>query len=100
MDTRSGAILRLVRQVFAWRNPLAGPGDRLEGTVAVIALTVTLLGLPVAAAVGSEIHAQQSVVSEREVRGRQQVDAVLLAGTPSSVSGNVRAASATSRTTR
>ncbi|MBB5801199.1 hypothetical protein F4560_000967 [Saccharothrix ecbatanensis] len=96
MDMRSGsAVSRFARQLFVWRNPLARPGDRLESAVAVVAVTMVLLGLPVAAAMGSEIHAQQAVVSERESRTRYQVDAVLLAGTPSSVDGNAPAASVT-----
>ncbi|WP_158845957.1 Rv1733c family protein [Saccharothrix deserti] len=95
MDPRSGApVPRLVRQVFAWRNPMADLGDRLEGAVAVASVTVTLLGLPIAAAVGSEVYAAQAEASEEQLRDRREVDAVLLGDTPDSAGGNVHDGSA------
>ncbi|MER5262671.1 hypothetical protein ABTZ99_11370 [Actinosynnema sp. NPDC002837] len=96
MDMRSGsAVRRFARQLFAWRNPLARPGDRLESAVAVVSVTMALLGLPVAAAIGSEVHARQAVVSSEELRTRYEVDAVLLADTPSSAGGSAHTAAVT-----
>ncbi|WP_146173751.1 hypothetical protein [Saccharothrix carnea] len=57
-------------------------GDRLESAV-----TVALLGLPVAAAFGSEVYVQQAALSSEQSRTRHQVDAVLLEGTPGSAGG-------------
>lgn len=83
MNTGSGTVvLRLARRLFVWRNPLAGPGDRLESAVAIVSVAVAVLGLPVAAAVGSEVCAQGAVTSSEQMRTRHQVDAVLFEGTP------------------
>ncbi|MEV8438706.1 hypothetical protein AB0425_15130 [Actinosynnema sp. NPDC051121] len=88
MDTRSAtAVSRLARRLFAWRNPVACPGDRLESAVAVVSVTVALLGLPVAAAVGSEVYVQEAALSSEQLRTRHQADAVLLVDTPSSAGG-------------
>ncbi|MEU4769100.1 hypothetical protein AB0H12_38215 [Actinosynnema sp. NPDC023794] len=77
----------MARKLFVWRNPLARLGDRLESAVAVGSVTVALLGLPVAAAFGSEVYVQQAALSSEQSRTRHQVDAVLLEGTPGSAGG-------------
>ncbi len=83
---------RVFRQAFPGRNQLATAGDRLEGAVLVIAVTVVLLAVPVAAAVGSELHAGQwaQVVSQQETR--QRAEAVLAEDAPPPVSVDDRGA--------
>ncbi len=77
MDTR-----RLTRHVLSWHNPLARPGDRWEAAVLVVAIVTTLLGLPVAAALGSETYATQTLVSQQQTASRRAVTAVLTADAP------------------
>ncbi|NUT47483.1 MAG: hypothetical protein HOV94_09285 [Saccharothrix sp.] len=86
MDTRS-TTARLARRAFPWRNPLAGLGDRIEGAVAVASVAATLLGLPSAAAIGSEVYAAQSALSDEQLRARHPVEAVLSVDAPSSAGG-------------
>lgn len=96
MNVRSAtAVSRMARRLFVWSNPLARLGDRLESAVAVGSVTVALLGLPVAAAIGSEVYVQQAALSSEQSRTRHQVDAVLLEGTPGSVGGGAHTMSAT-----
>ncbi|GAA0247888.1 hypothetical protein GCM10010492_54550 [Saccharothrix mutabilis subsp. mutabilis] len=85
MNTRSSARAgrRLMRPVLHWRNPLAGLGDRLEGAVLVVAVVTTMLGLPVAAALGSETYTAQAALSRAQQATRHRTDAVLLADAPS-----------------
>jgi hypothetical protein len=79
MSTQSvSPTARLVRRVFRGRNPLARTGDRVESAVFVVALLIALLAVPVAAAVGSEVYARESVVSTEQLRTRHQVEATLL----------------------
>ncbi|MEU6154543.1 hypothetical protein ABZ816_31590 [Actinosynnema sp. NPDC047251] len=49
-------IARSVRRALPGNNPLARPGDRVEGTLLVATAAVVLLSLPVAAAIGSEVR--------------------------------------------
>ncbi|QFZ19673.1 Rv1733c family protein [Saccharothrix syringae] len=80
MDTEP--VARLARNLFPGRNPLARVGDRLEGVAAVASLLVTLLGLPVAAALGSESYVRQAALSEQQLGARHQTGAVLPADSP------------------
>ena len=75
-------LSRLVRQAFPGRNRLATAGDRLEGALLATTVAVALLAVPVAGAVGSEVHARQraQVVSEQE--SRQRTVAVLTEDAP------------------
>jgi hypothetical protein len=75
-------VARLVRSAFDRRNPLARKGDRVEGLVLVFAVAVALLGVPVAATVGSELYASQSIESGRQLSTRHQALAVLLVDAP------------------
>jgi hypothetical protein len=78
----SKLLSRVVRQAFPGRNELATAGDRLEGAVLVAAVTIALLGVPVAGAVGSELHASQQTRVETEQRTRQRAEAVLAENAP------------------
>lgn len=80
-------VARLVRHAFHGRNRLARAGDRVEGAVLVTAITVVLLGLPIAAAVGSEVYTAESAVSVEQQRTRHRAVATLLEDTPSSPAG-------------
>ncbi|HEX6343270.1 hypothetical protein [Umezawaea sp.] len=75
-------VARLVRSVFDRRNPLARRGDRFEGVVLVFAVAVSLLGVPVAATVGSELHESRSIDSRHQLSTRHQALAVLLVDAP------------------
>jgi hypothetical protein len=83
MDHQSvSPVARLVRHTFNRRNELARAGDRFEGLVLVIAIAVALLGLPFAAAVGSELYVSQSIESREQTSTRHQAVAVLLVDAP------------------
>ncbi|MFE2752321.1 hypothetical protein ACFXGA_09995 [Actinosynnema sp. NPDC059335] len=90
-----GVVSRLARRFWVWRNPLARAGDRLESGVALVAVTVALTGLPVAAALGSEVHVRQVALSSEQSRTRHQVDAVLSVDTPGDVGGTEHTATTT-----
>ncbi|MDU0292334.1 hypothetical protein [Saccharothrix longispora] len=77
-------LMLLVRRVFPRRNPIAEPGDRVEAAVAAVVVAVALLGVPVAAAVGSEVHVARAATSAEQSRTRHPVDAVLQRAAPSS----------------
>jgi len=90
MSTQSvSPTARLVRRVFHGRNPLTRTSDRVESAVFVIALLVVLLGLPVAAATGSEVYARESVASTEQLRTRHQIEATVLEDTGPGVTTGV-----------
>lgn len=76
---------RLVRSVFHGRNPLTRTGDRVESAVALVALVIALLGVPIAATLGSEVHARESVTSVQQLGARHQTTATLLEDSPPGV---------------
>lgn len=78
-------LSRVLRQAFPGRNELATTGDRLEGAVLAAAVVVSLLAVPVAGAVGSELHARQQVQVESEQKTRQRAEAVLTENAPPSL---------------
>ncbi|GGU50124.1 Rv1733c family protein [Lentzea flava] len=78
----SKLLSRVVRQAFPGRNELATAGDRLEGAVLAAALAVALLAVPVAGAVGSELHARQQTQVSADQQTRQRAEAVLLENAP------------------
>ncbi|MBP2335711.1 hypothetical protein JOF41_001889 [Saccharothrix coeruleofusca] len=80
-------VARWARRLFDWRNPLARADDRLEAVLLASAIVVAVLGVPFAAALGSEVYADRSAASRDQLLGRRQVDAVLLADAPSSAGG-------------
>ncbi|MBM7863833.1 Rv1733c family protein [Lentzea nigeriaca] len=78
----SKPLSRVVRQAFPGRNELATAGDRLEGAVLAAALVIALLAVPVAGAVGSELHARQQTRVAVDQQTRQRADAVLAENAP------------------
>jgi hypothetical protein len=75
-------VSRLVRQAFPGRNPLATAGDRLEGALLAVAVAVALLAVPIAGAVGSELHGRQRAQAVSEQEARQRAVAVLAEDAP------------------
>ncbi|GLY49862.1 hypothetical protein [Lentzea sp. NBRC 102530] len=75
-------LIRLARQAFPHRNELATAGDRVEGAVLAFGLAVSLLAVPVAGAVGSEVYATDRTRVAVEQAGRHQVDAFLVEDAP------------------
>ncbi|MEU7532433.1 hypothetical protein AB0A74_42325 [Saccharothrix sp. NPDC042600] len=78
----STVIRRAVRYALPARSGVARPGDRVEGAVLAVAVVVALLGVPVAAAVGSEVYASGKVTAAEQARTRHPVEARLLADAP------------------
>jgi hypothetical protein len=90
MSTQSvSPVARLVRRVFHGRNPLTRTSDRVESAVFVTALLIALLGVPIAAATGSEVYARESVNSAEQLRTRHQVEATLREDTGTDVATGV-----------
>lgn len=81
----SKLLSRVLRQAFPGRNELASAGDRLEGAVLVAAVAVALLAVPVAGAVGSDLHARQQTQVEAEQTARLRAEAVLTENAPPSL---------------
>lgn len=79
----TNTMSRLVRRAFPGRNPLATFGDRVEGAVLALGVVVSLLAVPVAGAVGSEIYATHESRVAAEQKSRTKVDAVLVENAPS-----------------
>lgn len=65
-----------------WRNPLARPADRLQAVSLLLALAIWLIGLPVAAVMGSLIWPAVSVNAEDQQHSRTMITGVLLADAP------------------
>ncbi|HEX6345915.1 hypothetical protein [Umezawaea sp.] len=90
MSTQSmSPAARLARRVFHGRNPLTRTSDRVESAVFMTALLIALLGVPIAAATGSEVYARESVSSAEQLRTRHQVEATLLEDTGTHVATGV-----------
>ncbi|SDH61026.1 hypothetical protein SAMN05216553_13513 [Lentzea fradiae] len=76
---------RLVHRAFPHRNPLASTGDRVESAVLVLGIAVSMLAVPVACAVGSEIYASQKNRVVVEQASKKRVDAILTEDAPPAV---------------
>ncbi|ORB75342.1 hypothetical protein BST44_05655 [Mycobacterium scrofulaceum] len=76
----------LPRTLFArlfGRNPLVRASDRLEAVLLVLAVAVSLLTVPIAAAVGTAVHESRSRAHVEWVQTRQPVSATVVgAGHP------------------
>ncbi|AXX29806.1 hypothetical protein KCV87_07945 [Actinosynnema pretiosum subsp. pretiosum] len=64
------------------RNSLARPGDLLERVVIAIAVLLVLLALPVAAAIGSEVHSMRADFIATDVAEKHPVTATLTEDAP------------------
>ncbi|MFC9250348.1 Rv1733c family protein [Amycolatopsis thailandensis] len=91
----------LWRRVCPGRNPLARITDRIEAAILIGGVLAALLGVPLAAAAGSEVYATMMARSDFETATRHATNAVLLEdapparvgvdGTPSAETARVRA---------
>ncbi|MGH3523127.1 MAG: Rv1733c family protein [Mycobacterium sp.] len=95
MDTFS---VRLPRWRFVrlfGRNPLVRASDRVEALVLVLAVVVSLLAAPIAAAVGTAVHDSRRHVYAEQAQTRHMVTATVMedgvARTPPSKTVTVRA---------
>lgn len=64
-------------RLFA-RNPLIRPSDRIEALVLVVAVTVSLLTVPIAAAVGTAVHDSRSRLYAEQAQSRHTVTATVI----------------------
>lgn len=67
---------RLFARLFA-RNPLVRTTDRVEALLLVLAFAVSILALPVAAAVGTAVHETRSRVYAEQAQTRHKVVATI-----------------------
>lgn len=67
------------------RNRLVRRSDRVESVVSILAVTLVLLALPIAGAVGTAVHASRSAVYQEQMRTRHTVSATVLADGSSTV---------------
>ncbi|MEV7551359.1 hypothetical protein AB0N89_17185 [Amycolatopsis sp. NPDC089917] len=72
----------LWRRIHPGRNPLARITDRIEAVILVGAVVAALLGIPLAAAAGSEAYATMMARSAFETATRHATNAVLLEDAP------------------
>lgn len=80
MDTFS---VRLPRWPVIWmsgRNPLIRVSDRVEALVAVLAVVVSLVAVPIAAALGTAVHDSRSRVYAQQAQARHLVTATVTDG--------------------
>ncbi|WP_410605909.1 hypothetical protein [Amycolatopsis sp. lyj-90] len=77
------SLLFLWRRIHPGRNPLARIWDRIEAVILVGGVAVALLGVPLAAAAGSEAYAAMMERSALETAARHSTTAFLLEDAPS-----------------
>ena len=82
-DSTPSNALRRHRMTFAvWRNPLGRPADRTQACALVLAFGAWIIGLPIAAALGSLIWSGISVTAEHEMQSRTKVSGHLVVDAP------------------
>ncbi|MGE0783954.1 Rv1733c family protein, partial [Mycolicibacterium sp.] len=67
------ALLRLRR-----RDPLVRPADRIEAVVAALATVMVVIATPLAAAVGTEVHANHRLAYTEQSQDRHTVPATVV----------------------
>ena len=75
-------LVFLWRRIHLGRNPLARVWDRIEAAFLVGGVAAALLGVPLAAAAGSEAYASAMARSALELAGRHSTTAFLLEDAP------------------
>ncbi|WP_181776451.1 Rv1733c family protein [Amycolatopsis pittospori] len=75
-------LVYLWRRIHPGRNPLARIWDRIEGAILIGGITGALLGVPLAAAAGSEAYASAMARSALETATRHSETAFLLEDAP------------------
>ncbi|MFC3448778.1 Rv1733c family protein [Amycolatopsis speibonae] len=76
------SLLYLWRRIHPGRNPLARLSDRIEGVILLGGVLAALLGVPLAAAAGSEAYATMMARSALETATRHSTTAFLLEDAP------------------
>ncbi|OXM49263.1 Rv1733c family protein [Amycolatopsis alba] len=76
------SLLFLWRRIHPGRNPLARISDRIEAAILVVGVVAALLGVPLAAAAGSEAYATMMARSAFETATRHPTTALLLEDAP------------------
>jgi hypothetical protein len=74
---------RLVRLIG--RNPLIRVSDRIEAVVLVLAVALSLLAVPVAAAVGTAVHDTRQRVYAEQAQDRQMITGTVVDDSPTQV---------------
>ncbi|MFJ8914002.1 hypothetical protein [Amycolatopsis sp. NPDC102389] len=77
------SLVYLWRRIHLGRNPLARGADRVEAAILVVGVLIALLGVPLAAAAGSEAYATMMARSAVETASRHSTTAFLLEDAPS-----------------
>ena len=90
MNGTTSAVARFAHRIYQGHNSLARRGDRAEGVLLALVLLIGLLSVPVAAAIGSEYHAQQMAVVAQQTSSRVAVTAVLTGDAPTATQGMSR----------
>ena len=67
---------RLFVRLFG-RNPLVRARDRVEGLIVVLAVMVSLIAVPISAAVGTAVHDSRSRAYAEQVQTRRLVTATV-----------------------
>jgi hypothetical protein len=75
-------LVFLWRRIHLGRNPLARVWDRIEAAILVGGVVAALLGVPLAAAAGSEAYATMMARSALETAGRHATTAFLVEDAP------------------
>ncbi|MFI7123545.1 hypothetical protein [Amycolatopsis sp. NPDC049868] len=76
------SLVYLWRRIHLGRNPLARGSDRVEAVILVFCVLIALLGVPLAAAAGSEAYATMMARSAVEMASRHSTTAFLLEDAP------------------
>lgn len=69
------------------RNPLVRASDRVEALVLVLAIVVTLVAVPIAAAIGTVVHESRSQAYAEQAQDRQVVAATVIDSAAESAGG-------------
>ncbi|NKQ51798.1 hypothetical protein HFP15_02760 [Amycolatopsis sp. K13G38] len=89
MNLRAKWLVRQVRWLVSWRNPLATKWDLLDVTAIVVAALLALLAVPAALWGGEQAYQAASAAAVREQAARTPAMAVLLTAAPGTVSTRV-----------
>jgi hypothetical protein len=77
METFTMPLPRTLFVRLFGRNPLLRATDRVEGLILVLVVTVSLIAVPISAAVGTAVHDSRSRVYAEQVQTRRPVTATV-----------------------
>lgn len=67
------------------RNPLIRVSDRIEALVLVLALALSLLAMPVAAALGTAVHDARNHIYAEQAQGRRMITGTVVDDSPTQI---------------